>query len=68
MSSLASLAAFVAAPVAAVWLADGRIVWVALAMAVLIIARHHENIRRLLAGTEPRIGQRGTASPTEGSA
>jgi glycerol-3-phosphate acyltransferase PlsY len=26
---------------------------------LLIILRHHENIRRLLAGTEPRIGARG---------
>ena len=29
----------------------------ALAIAVLVYARHHANIRRLLAGTEPRIGQ-----------
>jgi glycerol-3-phosphate acyltransferase PlsY len=28
-----------------------------LAIAVLVYARHHANIRRLLAGTEPRIGQ-----------
>jgi glycerol-3-phosphate acyltransferase PlsY len=57
MSSLASLAAIAAAPVAAVFLADGKVAWLALAIAVMIIARHHENIRRLLAGTEPRIGQ-----------
>ena len=57
-SSLASLAACAAAPVAAYLLAPGGVALVTLASAVLIVARHHENIRRLLAGTEPRIGQR----------
>jgi glycerol-3-phosphate acyltransferase PlsY len=67
-SSLATLVSIAAAPVAAVFLADGRIAWLALGIAVMVIARHHENIRRLLAGTEPRIGQRGTGTPNTGSA
>jgi glycerol-3-phosphate acyltransferase PlsY len=29
-----------------------------LAIAVLVFIRHHANIRRLLAGTEPRIGDK----------
>jgi glycerol-3-phosphate acyltransferase PlsY len=58
MSSLAALAAIAVAPVAALFLADSKVVWLVLGIAVPLIARHHENIRRLLAGTEPRIGER----------
>jgi glycerol-3-phosphate acyltransferase PlsY len=61
MSSLASLVALAVTPIAALFLADGKIVWLALAIALLAIARHHENIRRLMAGTEPKISQRGKA-------
>jgi acyl phosphate:glycerol-3-phosphate acyltransferase len=58
ISSLAALVSFVLAPVLAAALADLTIVKLALAIAVLVFARHHTNIRRLLAGTEPRIGQK----------
>ncbi len=56
ISSLAALAAFAAAPVTAAFLGQTRIALLALALAVIVFLRHHENIRRLLAGTEPRIG------------
>jgi glycerol-3-phosphate acyltransferase PlsY len=56
-SSLAALISFALAPVLAWALADIGVVKLALAIAVLVYARHHANIRRLLAGTEPRIGQ-----------
>ena len=66
MSSLAALASLASAPVAAIFLADREIAWLALAIAVLVIARHHENIQRLLTGTEPRIGQSARPSGGEG--
>ena len=37
--------------------------WLAAFMAVLIFIRHHENIRRLLKGEEPRIGGKAAAKP-----
>jgi glycerol-3-phosphate acyltransferase PlsY len=57
MSSLAALAAFAAAPVVAFILHDFGGVKLAFTIAVLVFVRHHANIRRLIAGTEPRIGQ-----------
>jgi acyl phosphate:glycerol-3-phosphate acyltransferase len=58
ISSLAALVSFALAPVLAAALADLTIVKLALVIAVLVFARHHANIRRILAGTEPRIGQK----------
>ena len=55
-SSLATLAAFAAAPVAALILEEFSVVKLAFTIAVLVFVRHQANIRRLLAGTEPRIG------------
>jgi acyl phosphate:glycerol-3-phosphate acyltransferase len=59
ISSLAALTSLVAAPVIATVLAKADIARLALAIAVLVLVRHHTNIRRLLAGTEPRIGGKG---------
>ncbi|HEY2619986.1 MAG TPA: glycerol-3-phosphate 1-O-acyltransferase PlsY [Acetobacteraceae bacterium] len=58
ISSLAALASFALAPFLAATLADAMVVKLALVIAVLVFARHHTNIRRLIAGTEPRIGQK----------
>ena len=55
-----SLAALVAAASTPVWLwvfGWGDAVWLGVALAVLVFVRHHANIRRLIAGTEPRIGK-----------
>jgi glycerol-3-phosphate acyltransferase PlsY len=57
LSSLAALAAFASAPCVALILEDFSLVKLAFTIAVLVFVRHQANIRRLLAGTEPRIGR-----------
>jgi glycerol-3-phosphate acyltransferase PlsY len=54
-SSLAALVAAVVAAVLAPFVADGATAVVIAGIALLIILRHHANIRRLIAGTESRI-------------
>jgi glycerol-3-phosphate acyltransferase PlsY len=54
-SSLAALVAAIAAVVFAAVLVDPATAGLIALIAVLVILRHHENIRRLLAGTESRI-------------
>lgn len=58
-SSLAALLALAAAPALAWWLlGDLQLVEFAGILAILAWLRHADNIRRLLRGEEPRIGQR----------
>ncbi len=59
LSSVATLTAVALAPVFAAFLAGPQVAWLALAGAVLIWIRHHANISRLIAGTEPQIGRTG---------
>jgi len=54
--SLSSILAVLSAPLAALyWSYPPAVVAAAVAMAMLIVYRHHENISRLLAGTEARF-------------
>ena len=61
LSRISSLAALVAAATAPVWaliLGRSDTALLLIALAVLIALRHAPNIRRLIAGTEPRIGRK----------
>ncbi len=58
ISSLSALLALAASPVLMLAIADGPRALLAALLAALAAARHHTNIRRLLAGTEPKIGQK----------
>ncbi len=57
-SSLAGLVASVAAPLYVAWLLPGAPYLTAMiAMSAILIFRHRSNIRKLLAGTETKIGR-----------
>jgi glycerol-3-phosphate acyltransferase PlsY len=59
ISSAAAMAACVAAPVLALVAGRPDLALFSGGVAALVVIRHHGNIRRLLAGTEPRIGRKG---------
>ncbi|WP_158805925.1 MULTISPECIES: glycerol-3-phosphate 1-O-acyltransferase PlsY [unclassified Acidisoma] len=56
ISSASALLAFILSPLLAWGFGGPARAILALVVAILVLARHHANIRRLLAGTEPRIG------------
>jgi glycerol-3-phosphate acyltransferase PlsY len=57
-SSLAALAAAALAPLAAWQLVDQQTAQAVLVMSLLLVWRHKENVRKLMAGTESRIGSK----------
>ena len=58
MSSLAGLVSAAAAPVASYYLVTGDDWFFVAGMTLMIFVRHHENIGRILSGTESKIGKR----------
>ncbi len=62
ISSLSALAAAVAAPLYMFLFGPKVFVIVTAIIAVLVLVMHRENIRRLIAGTEPRIGAKTPAA------
>lgn len=65
ISSVAGMAAAVSAPVSAAFFSAFDIVLLLLALALLVLWKHRENIDRLLSGTEPRIGGKKAPVPSE---
>ena len=59
ISSVAGMAAAVSAPVAAAAFGRFDLVPLLIALALIVVWKHRENIERLLGGTEPRVGKRG---------
>ncbi|MGH7119893.1 MAG: glycerol-3-phosphate 1-O-acyltransferase PlsY [Acetobacteraceae bacterium] len=55
-SSLSALCAFAAAPVLSALFSEWRLAALSLLLALVVFVRHGQNIRRLLGGTEPKIG------------
>ena len=55
-SSAAALVASIAAPILFLAFGDRDTALAALVVSIIIVVRHHANIGRLLAGTEPKIG------------
>ncbi|MBE7186011.1 MAG: glycerol-3-phosphate 1-O-acyltransferase PlsY [Methylobacterium mesophilicum] len=58
-SSLAALLGVIAAPLAALYFGTTPVAALLAVMSLIVFLKHHANIRRLLAGTESRIGAKG---------
>ena len=57
-SSIAALMAAASSALWILWLTDGSLLLLSLVLTVLIYVRHWDNLKRIKAGTEPRIGQK----------
>ena len=58
ISSIAGMTAAASAPISAAVLGEVRLFPAFLAFAIVVIWKHRDNLRRLAAGEEPRIGRR----------
>ncbi len=62
MSSLAGLSSAIAAPIASYYLSGGADWQFIAGMTLMIFIRHHENIARIINGTESKIGKKAKES------
>ncbi len=58
ISSVAGMTAAVSAPVAAAAFGRFDLVMLLIALALIVVWKHRENIERLMAGSEPRVGSK----------
>lgn len=66
ISSLSALVAMAFMPIAAWFLTHNMVLVIfCIAVAVLVFAKHHENIARLLKGEEPKIGKKKQSGSSE---
>lgn len=57
ISSVAGMAAAVSAPITAFVVGERELVGLLVGLAALVLWQHRQNIRRLVAGVEPRVGR-----------
>jgi glycerol-3-phosphate acyltransferase PlsY len=68
ISRTSSVAALVSAGTTSLWLFlldEGRMLFLVMILTILVYVRHAENLKRIKAGTEPKIGQK---KPADGGA
>jgi acyl phosphate:glycerol-3-phosphate acyltransferase len=58
ISSVAGMAAAISAPVSVAYFGEVDLVLMLLALALIVLWKHRDNIDRLINGTEPRIGSK----------
>jgi acyl phosphate:glycerol-3-phosphate acyltransferase len=56
-SSISGMTAAIGTPIIAVTMVDARIAYALLALGVLVVWKHKDNIGRLIEGTEPKVGK-----------
>lgn len=61
-SSIAALTAAATSSLWLFWFGEGRLLVLAFILTLLVYVRHAENLQRIKAGTEPKIGQKKPAS------
>ena len=64
-SSLAGIASVIAGPGVMKWLSTQQNAEFAIAIAMVVMLKHVPNMRRLMRGQEPRIGERKDPAPSE---